>query len=91
MSPGGGALSETTCDQVLKEIELYLDGELGSEQAAVLAEHLSGCRSCFDRAEFQRRINRIVGTKCRPDTPAHLWRRVRRALEDDPERSVSAD
>jgi anti-sigma factor (TIGR02949 family) len=89
--PEGGAMSETTCDQILKEIELYLDSELGTEQAAALAEHLSECRSCFDRTEFQRRINQIVGTRCRSETPAHLWRRVRLALDVEAGRSVSAD
>jgi mycothiol system anti-sigma-R factor len=84
-------LSETTCDQVLNEIELYLDGELDSRQATVLVEHSSECRSCFERTKFQRRINRIVGTRCRSETPAHLWRRVRLALDIESGRSVSAD
>ncbi len=83
-------MSETTCDQVLTEIELYLDGELGLEQAAVIAEHLSECRSCFDRSEFQRRLQQLVGIKCRSETPSHLWRRVRRTLEAEPAGSLSA-
>ncbi len=84
-------MSEITCEQVLREIELYLDGELDSSLADGLTEHLAECRACFDWAEFQRRINQLVGIKCRSETPAHLWRRVRRALEQEAERSVSAD
>jgi anti-sigma factor (TIGR02949 family) len=77
-------LSETTCDQVLKEIELFLDGELDPDLGDEVARHLSECRSCFDRAGFQRRVRQLVGMACRTETPAHLWRRVRRALEATP-------
>jgi mycothiol system anti-sigma-R factor len=78
-------LFETTCEEVLKDIETYLDGELGPGGAARVAGHLSQCRPCFDRAEFQRRLHQLVGIKCRTESPAHLWRRVRLMLEEEAE------
>jgi anti-sigma factor (TIGR02949 family) len=76
-------LSETTCEVVLEELERYLDGEIDPEVAAEVAAHLSECRSCLHRADFQRRLLQIVGLKCRVQTPAHLWRRVMQELEAD--------
>jgi len=76
-------LSEITCEDVLEELERYLDGEIDPRAAAEVAGHLSDCRSCFSRAEFQRRLLQIVGLKCRTQSPAHLWRRVMRELEAD--------
>jgi len=76
-------LSETTCEDVLEELERYLDGETDPRAAAEVASHLSECRSCLQRAEFQRRLQRIVGLKCRTQTPAHLWRRIMQELDAD--------
>ena len=34
------------CNEVLREVELYLDGELPEEQSRVIAEHLVTCWPC---------------------------------------------
>jgi mycothiol system anti-sigma-R factor len=68
---------------VLHQVEHYLHGELASDKAAVLAEHLSECGHCLDRAEFQRKLKDIVRSKCRSDTPTHLVERIRFALRTE--------
>jgi anti-sigma factor (TIGR02949 family) len=71
------------CDEVLSEIEHYLHGELAPDRARHLAEHLSACSPCFERAEFQRKFKDIVRTKCHSAAPDHLLVRVRMAIRSE--------
>ena len=79
-------MSEISCEEVLHEIEHFVDGELDSTRSAHLAEHLGVCGSCLERADFQRRLKEIVKVKCSgpPATPEHLLEKVRRAIREDP-------
>jgi anti-sigma factor (TIGR02949 family) len=42
------------CRETLKRFYEYLDRELPEVEAREVAEHLERCRTCFDRAEFER-------------------------------------
>lgn len=44
------------CETVIRLLFTYLDGELEETSSRDVAEHLHQCRSCFSRAEFERRI-----------------------------------
>jgi anti-sigma factor (TIGR02949 family) len=75
-------LSGISCDEVLSEIEHYLHGELGPDEASRLADHLVDCPPCFERAEFQRKLKEIVRSKCRMETatPEHLVLKVQQRI-----------
>jgi len=66
------------CRQVLEQIELYLDGELGSSQHAEIHLHLEACGPCLDHSEFQRRLKELLRARCGCDqVPADLLERIR--------------
>lgn len=44
------------CEEALKHLLTYLDRELGEGQSRRVAHHLSICRSCFSRGEFEKRL-----------------------------------
>lgn len=44
------------CEEVLRVIFAYLDGELGGADHEQVAAHLERCRSCFSRAQFEQRL-----------------------------------
>ncbi len=71
------------CEEVLRSIERYLDGELAEDVRAEVAEHLGRCGPCMDRAEFRRRLKGLLATRCRSEVPGGLLSRIR-ALLDDP-------
>jgi anti-sigma factor (TIGR02949 family) len=77
------ALFGTDCDEVLRDLDLYLDGELPAARARVVERHLSECSPCLARGEFRRRVIEIVRTKCRSEQepPASLHLRIRRSIE----------
>jgi anti-sigma factor (TIGR02949 family) len=77
------ALSQISCEEVLAEIEHFLHGELDPGETARLADHLTTCTPCFDRAEFQRRLKDIIRSKCRSDAPEHLIWKVRMTIRTE--------
>ena len=44
------------CEEALNRLFTYLDHELRGHRHAEMERHLKTCRSCFSRAEFERRL-----------------------------------
>jgi anti-sigma factor RsiW len=63
-------MSETApiaCEEALKLLAEHLDGELDGAQHSAVEHHLARCRSCFSRAEFERRLKaRLVTLRNQP-------------------------
>jgi mycothiol system anti-sigma-R factor len=72
------------CEETLREIERFLDGELEPGLRAVIASHLSSCNPCTERAEFRRHVKDLVATKCSGDAmPSDLLSRVKGLLDTE--------
>ncbi|MDP9342604.1 MAG: mycothiol system anti-sigma-R factor [Actinomycetota bacterium] len=72
------------CNEVLREVELYLDGELPEDQSRVIAEHLLTCWPCQERADFRRALQTMVAHKCTRDAmPRTLVARIRLVIEEE--------
>lgn len=75
-------MSRIDCDQVLRSIELYLDGELSGPECEDIEDHLRGCDACLDKTEFRRRLRELIARKCGPQAvPESMFDRVRSLLE----------
>lgn len=48
------------CEEAVRRLAAYLDRELDPVADAEMEEHLDRCRSCFSRAEFERRLKTRV-------------------------------
>jgi len=73
------------CDEVLREIELYLDRELASAECVEIEEHLTGCGSCLQRKEFRVSLRALVAKKCSHDpAPQDLLERIKQLLATEP-------
>ena len=71
-------MSPTECEHVLRQIELYLDGELVGVERVEIERHLGECSPCSGHSDFQRRLKEMLRAKCGCDhvTP-ELIERVR--------------
>ena len=69
------------CEETLREIEAYLDGEVEAPQATAIEIHLADCNPCMDRAEFRQHLKDLVHDRCREAEPEGLRDKV---LEVDP-------
>ena len=70
-----------SCDDALRLIAQYLDRELGDGDRGDLEQHLATCRSCYSRAEFERRLKAELTRLGVSDVPPALHRRIRVLLD----------
>jgi anti-sigma factor (TIGR02949 family) len=65
------------CEEALRLLAAHLDGELDSSAVHDLEQHLARCRSCYSRAEFERRLKTAIAELgSEPARPA-LQQRIR--------------
>lgn len=69
-----------TCEDALRFLAGFLDGELHTDAHERIERHLEVCRSCFSRAEFERRLKDEVGRLRRDDVSAAFEQRIRRLI-----------
>jgi anti-sigma factor (TIGR02949 family) len=77
-------MTETSmnCEQALRLLAEYLDGELVAERASEVDTHLEHCRSCFSRAEFERGLRAELARLGRVPLRAALEERLQRIAND---------
>ncbi len=76
-------MSPIDCQQVLEQIELYLDGELVGPLRVEIEEHLGRCAPCMDHSDFQRRLKELLRSRCGCDeVPPQLLERIRTLIAE---------
>jgi anti-sigma factor RsiW len=65
-----------TCESLQRELDAYVDGELGADAAAAIATHVDGCAACRTRVEERRALIRLVQAVPYYDAPAAVRGRV---------------
>ena len=76
---------EPNCEETLREIGSFLDGEADVSVQEKISVHLSDCNPCMERAEFRRHVTIMVRSKCTGDAvPPALEHRIRALLEEPP-------
>jgi anti-sigma factor (TIGR02949 family) len=70
------------CDEMLLQLDQYLDRSLGRESTKALQSHVSECPSCAQELEARRSLRAQLKTAVRSvETPAFLESRIRASLE----------
>jgi anti-sigma factor (TIGR02949 family) len=69
-----------TCEEALRRLAEYLDGELGPDAGGEVQRHLDVCRSCFSRAEFERKLRQRVAELRQGAVEAAFEGRIRALL-----------
>lgn len=68
------------CEEAIRRLARYLDGELGSLARSELEQHLETCRSCWSRAEFERQLRERMAALGQQDVRPAFERRIRDML-----------
>jgi mycothiol system anti-sigma-R factor len=69
------------CEQILREIYPYLDGELSEPARAEIQGHLDDCLDCLHVYDFQAELRAVISKKCREHTvPPGLLGKVKDCL-----------
>ncbi len=74
-------VSRIECEEAIRKLLEYLDGELGETDRSRMEKHLETCRGCFSRAEFERRLRARVAETGSAPAPESLRVRVRGLME----------
>ena len=69
------------CEQALARIFEFIDHELKPDEREAMQEHLHACKSCFSRAEFERRLKGKL-TQLREDAAPAARDRIERLIKD---------
>lgn len=69
------------CEETLRQIETYLDGETDALQAAQVSAHLSDCDPCLDHAEFRTHLKALIHERCAEAEPAGLRDKILQAID----------
>ncbi|HXJ65178.1 MAG TPA: mycothiol system anti-sigma-R factor [Actinomycetota bacterium] len=78
-------MSGIDCDEVLREVEAYLDHELPNDRTEFIAVHLRTCSPCARRADFQQRLRAIIARKCAVEqaVPDSLIVKIRMVIDEE--------
>jgi mycothiol system anti-sigma-R factor len=68
---------ETPCDEVLEQVYVYLDGEIGPDDCAKIREHLDECGPCLRQYGLDQAVKALVARSCGCDlAPEELRAKV---------------
>ncbi len=68
------------CEEAIRRLLPYLDQDLGKAQRSEVDEHLSACRSCFSRAEFEKHLKARLRETGRETVRAEFKNRIKELL-----------
>jgi anti-sigma factor (TIGR02949 family) len=72
------------CNETLRELDAFLDGELTEETRAHIHLHLDGCVDCLQAFDFHAELKMAIRRKCRSDEmPAGLMSRIEMCFNAD--------
>lgn len=70
----------SNCDDAIRELYGFLDGELTDERRRRIRDHLDECSPCLEVFDFEAELRNVVATKCREQVPDSLKQRIAEAL-----------
>jgi anti-sigma factor (TIGR02949 family) len=72
------------CNDTLRELEAFLDGELTADTQQAIHAHLEGCVDCFQTFDFHAELRQVIARKCHNDEmPPGLLSRIELCLGED--------
>lgn len=75
-----GALSGVDCTEAVRQLYVYLDGELTDDRRVEIALHLDECSPCAGAAGFEAELRAVIASRCKERVPQSLVDRIAAAL-----------
>jgi mycothiol system anti-sigma-R factor len=72
------------CVQTLRELDVFLDGELDADSYDAIKHHLDGCMDCLGAFDFHAELKAVITEKCNNDEmPPDLLTKIERCFGTD--------
>ena len=69
------------CEKTLRELQLFLDGELPPDEYRHVLGHLDECLDCYHAFDFHAELKQVIAAKCRTEhVPPDLLERIQQCL-----------
>jgi mycothiol system anti-sigma-R factor len=79
-----GEATSSDCEQTLRELDVFLDGELEAHQYAAIRHHLDGCMDCLGAFDFHAELKIVIAQKCNNDEmPPGLLSKIEQCFGTD--------
>jgi len=85
----GGDRFGVDCDEAIRQLYVYLDGELTDERRQEISVHLDDCGPCAGAAGFEAELRIIISSRCKDRVPDSLIKRVAAAIAEEQARRRS--
>ena len=69
------------CNDTLRELYQFLDGELTDESREHIRVHRDDCSPCLAAFDFQAELRQVIRNRCTDQVPTDLRDRIARAIE----------
>lgn len=72
------------CNETIRELDAFLDGELSDDLRTHIHEHLDSCMDCLQAFDFHAELKQAIRRKCRTDEmPTNLMSRIEMCFNED--------
>ncbi len=69
------------CNETLRELYEYLDGELTDADRTHIQHHLDDCSPCLAAYDFEAELRLVVRNRCTDQVPDSLRDRIAQAID----------
>lgn len=69
------------CNETLKELYGFLDGQLSDDDREHIRHHLDDCSPCLEAFDFEAELRFVIRHRCIDQAPESLRERIARAIE----------
>ena len=69
------------CNETLRELHAFLDGELTDSDRDHIQHHLDDCSPCLAAFDFEAELRLVVKSRCVDQVPEALRARIAKAIE----------
>lgn len=74
-------MADDDCNETLRELYQYLDGQLSEADRDHIQQHLDDCSPCLAAFDFEAELRMVVRHRCVEQVPEDLRQRIARAIE----------
>ena len=79
----GELASGGDCEEALRTLYYFLDGELTAARRQAIQRHLNEFSPCLEAFDFEMELRVMIATKCRDDVPDGLRERIALAIHHE--------
>jgi mycothiol system anti-sigma-R factor len=68
------------CEETIRHVYFYLDGELTAFRRWKITRHLNRCPPCQHGYDFEMELRQVVARRCQEAVPEELKQRIAEAI-----------